>query len=218
MSRWLVVLVALTALTMVVFAIWPGIDLAVAHYFYDRGGFLGRDGLDRVGRDFFRVTPYLLLIAFAALYAARRFGVAVPYAPTGRAVVFMAATLAIGPGLIVNLGLKDHAHRPRPVHVQDFGGSAEFRPWYRFDGACRMNCAFASGEAAQGFWMVAPASLAPPPFRPLAIGAALLFGAGASVLRLAFGGHFLSDVLIGGLISLIVIVVGYRLAWPRGAP
>jgi membrane-associated PAP2 superfamily phosphatase len=218
MARPLTVLIALTALTMAVFALWPGIDLTVAHYFYDRGGFLGRDGLERFGRDFFRVTPYLLLVGFAVLYGLRRFGVAVPYAPTGRALVFLAATMAIGPGLIVNVGLKDHAHRPRPVHVQEFGGADEFRPWYRFDGACRKNCAFASGEAAQGFWMVAPASLAPPPARPLAIGAALLFGVGASVLRLAFGGHFLSDALFGGLISLIVIVLAHRVIWPCGGP
>jgi len=218
MTRWLLVLLGLTFLTLVVFALWPGIDLAVSHYFYDQGGFIGRDGLERFGRDFFRVTPYVLLIGFAILYGLRRFGVAVPYAPTGRALVFLAATMAIGPGLIVNSGLKSHAHRPRPVHVQEFGGSDEFRPWYRFDGACEKNCAFASGEAAQGFWMVAPASLTPPQLRPLAIGAALLFGAGASGLRLAFGGHFLSDVLLGGLISLIVIVLARRVIWPRGAP
>lgn len=216
MSRPLLVLIALTLLTAVVFALWPGIDLAVSHHFYDNGGFAGHDRLARIGRDFFRITPYALLIVFAVLYALRRLGVAVPYAPTGRALIFLAATMAIGPGLIVNLGLKDHAHRPRPVHVTEFAGSDEFRPWYRFDGACRTNCAFASGEAAQAFWMVAPASLAPPPVRTLAIGVALLFGVGASVLRLAFGGHFLSDVLLGGLISMIVVVLARRMIWPRG--
>jgi membrane-associated PAP2 superfamily phosphatase len=218
MSRWLVLLLALLALTLAVFALWPGIDLAVAHYFYDHGGFSGRTGVDRFGRDFFRVTPWALLIGFAVLYALRRCGVAVPYAPTGRALIFLVATMAIGPGLIVNLGLKHHAHRSRPVYVREFGGPDEFQPWYRFDGACDVNCSFASGEAAQGFWMVAPASLAPPPLRPVAIGAALLFGVGASVLRLAFGGHFLSDALVGGLIALIVIVLARWAIWRHGAP
>jgi membrane-associated PAP2 superfamily phosphatase len=218
MMRSLVVLLALTALTLVVFALWPGIDLAVAHYFYDRGGFIGRDGLERFGRDFFRVTPFIVLAAFAALYALRRFGVAVPYAPSGRGLLFLAVTMALGPGLIVNVGLKDHAHRPRPVHVVEFGGSEEFRPWYRFDGACRKNCSFVSGEAASGFWMVAPAILAPPPLRGPAMGVAIAFGLGASLLRIAFGGHFLSDALLGGLIALLVIVLAHRVIWPRGAP
>ena len=52
--------------------------------------------------------------------------------------------------------------------------------------------------------MVAPALLAPPPWRAPAVAGALVFGAAASVLRMAFGGHFLSDVLLGGLISLLV--------------
>jgi membrane-associated phospholipid phosphatase len=33
---------------------------------------------------------------------------------------------------------------------------------------------------------------------------------------MAFGGHYLSDVLLGGLITLIVIEVVRRLLWPRG--
>ena len=32
-------------------------------------------------------------------------------------MIFLIATMAIGPGLIVNLGLKDHWHRPRPIQT-----------------------------------------------------------------------------------------------------
>jgi membrane-associated PAP2 superfamily phosphatase len=216
--RWILVVAALIALTLAVFALWPGVDLAVAHVFYDRGGFAGHDRLERFGRDFFRVAPFVALAAYIALYALRRAGVAVFWAPTGLGVIFLIATIAIGSGLIVNLGLKDHTHRPRPVHVVDFGGPDAFRPWYRFDGACKANCSFVSGEAASGFWMVAPALLAPPPWRAPAVAGALVFGAATSVLRMAFGGHFLSDVLLGGLISLLVILVARRLLWPKGGP
>jgi membrane-associated PAP2 superfamily phosphatase len=216
--RWILVVTALIALTLAVFALWPGVDLTVAHFFYDRGGFIGHDGLEQFGRDFFRVAPFVVLAAYVALYALRRAGVAVFWAPTGPGVIFLIATLAIGPGLIVNLGLKDHTHRPRPVHVVEFGGPDEFRPWYRFDGACKANCSFVSGEAASGFWMVAPALVAPPPWRAPAVAGALVFGAAASVLRMAFGGHFLSDVLLGGLISLLVVLVARRLVRPEGAP
>jgi membrane-associated phospholipid phosphatase len=216
--RWILVVSALIALTLAAFALWPGLDLAAAHVFYDRGGFIGRGRLERFWRDFFRVAPFVVLAAYIALYALRRAGVAVIWAPTGLGVIFLIATLAIGSGLIVNLGLKDHTHRPRPVHVVDFGGPDEFRPWYRFDGACKANCSFVSGEAASGLWMVAPALLAPPPWRAPAVVGALVFGAAASVLRMAFGGHFLSDVLLGGLISLLVIFVARRLLWPKGGP
>ena len=214
--RWILIVTALIALTLVVFALWPGVDLVAAHVFYDRGGFIGQSGLEQFARDVLRTAPFVVLAAYIALYVLRRAGVAVFWAPTGRGVIFLIATLAIGSGLIVNLGLKDHAHRPRPVHVVEFGGTDEFRPWYRFDGACEINCSFVSGEAASGFWMVAPALVAPPPWRAPAVVGALVFGAAASVLRLAFGGHFLSDALLGGLIALWIVLVARRLLWPKG--
>jgi membrane-associated PAP2 superfamily phosphatase len=209
---------AAAVLVGAIFAVWPGLDLAVAHLFYDDGGFAGQSRLAKMARDFFRVTPFLVLALYIALYALKRAGVAVRWAPDGRGVVFLIATLVIGSGLIVNLGLKDHSHRPRPVHVAEFGGVDAFRPWDRFDGACKTNCGFASGEAASGFWMTAPALLVPPPWRAPAVAAAIAFGVGASVLRMAFGGHFLSDVLFGGLISLLVVFALRRFVWPRGGP
>jgi membrane-associated phospholipid phosphatase len=132
-------------------------------------------------------------------------------------MIFLIATMIIGPGLIVNLGFKDHWHRPRPVQTQEFNGPSPFTPWYDDNGGCKKNCSFVSGEAATGFWMVAPASVLPPPWRGPGMVAAFAFGFGASLLRLAFGGHYLSDVLLGGLIALIVIEIVRRVIWPRGA-
>lgn len=218
MSRALLVYLSLTALTLGVFAIWPDLDLDVAHFFYDGAGFAGRDVADRFGRDFFRMTPFVVLAVFAALWLAKRGGVALRWAPSGRAVIFLILTIAIGPGVIVNLGLKDHWRRPRPYQTEDFNGPSPFRPWYETNGGCDRNCSFVSGEASTGFWMVAPASLLPPPWRTPAIVAAFAFGVGASLLRLAFGGHYLSDVLLGGLLTLVIIEIARRLLWPKGKP
>jgi lipid A 4'-phosphatase len=209
-------LLALTLAAMAVFAVWPDLDLATSRVFFDGGYFVARGTPARAIRDFFNVTPFVVLAAFALLYALRRFGVAAPYAPSGRALIFLVVTMAAGPGLAVNLGLKDHAHRPRPVQTEEFGGSHQFRPWYRFDGGCKRNCSFVSGEASEAFWMVAPASLAPPPLRPLAIGAALLFGAGAGLMRVAAGGHFLSDVIFAALLTLLIVEGARRLFFPSG--
>ena len=216
--RILLALVAGLVAVGVVFAVWPELDLAATHAFYGHGGFMNRSSAAQAARWFFRLTPFLALAAFAIPYLLRRLGVAVPWAPDGRSLFFLVASITIGSGLIINLGMKDHLHRPRPINVREFGGHDEFRPWYRFDGACRKNCGFASGEASSAFWMVAPALLAPPPFRAAAIAAALAFGVAASALRMAFGGHFLSDVLFGGLISLIVVFAVRRALWPRGGP
>jgi lipid A 4'-phosphatase len=198
-------LVALTLATLIVFALWPQIDLTVARAFYGDSGFIGHDPFERAIRAFFNIAPFVVLAAFAAAYAMRRFGIAISHAPSGRQLVFLIATMAFGPGLVVNLGLKDHTHRPRPVQTDQFGGKFEFRPWYRFDGECRQNCSFVSGEGAEAFWMAAPASLAPPPERALFIAGALLFGVLASLLRMAFGGHYLSDVILAALVMLIIV-------------
>jgi lipid A 4'-phosphatase len=202
--RTLLGLLALTLATLLVFALWPGIDLDVARAFYGAGGF-SHTSLEGAARTFLSTAPFFILGAFMALYALRRFGVAVPYAPTARGLAFLVATMAIGPGLVVNLGLKDHAHRPRPVQTKEFGGPYEFRPWYRFDGECLRNCSFVSGEGSEGFWMMAPAVLTPPPVRPFAMAGALVFGALAGLLRMAFGGHYFSDVLLAALITLTIV-------------
>jgi lipid A 4'-phosphatase len=162
------------------------------------------------------VTPFVVLVAYAALWLAKNRGVKLRWAPSGRAMIFLIATMIIGPGLIVNLGFKDHWHRPRPIQTQEFNGPNPFAPWYDDNGGCKKNCSFPSGEASTGFWMVAPASVLPPPWRGPAMVAAFAFGFGASLLRLAFGGHYLSDVLLGGLVTLIVIEVVRRVIWPKG--
>jgi lipid A 4'-phosphatase len=193
------------------FARWPELDLATTRFVYQHGGFWGASAVARDARDGLRLAPFWLLALLAGLWLARRRGWTSGPAPSTRGMIFLAASLTIGSGLIVNLGLKDHSHRPRPVHVSEFGGDEAFRPWNRFDGACVKNCGFASGEAASGFWIVAPALLAPPPWRAAAIAAAIVYGVATSALRIAFGGHFLSDALIGGLISLIVVMALWRL-------
>jgi lipid A 4'-phosphatase len=191
-----------------VFGLAPQLDMETTRWVFETTGFWGASEAARDARDILRLAPFWLLGALIALALARRF-VATP-APSVRALVFLVASLVVGSGLIVNLGLKDHSHRPRPVHVRDFGGDQEFRPWFRFDGACRSNCSFASGEAASGAWMLAPALLAPPPFQEAAVVGAVVYAIATSALRLAFGAHFLSDVLFGGLISAFVVVAMWR--------
>src|SRR5271156_2192194 len=135
MRSALAVYLALTVLTLGVFALWPELDLMVAHYFFHAGGFFGRGSLERFARDVFRVTPFVVLAAYAALWLGKRSRMKLRWAPSGRAMIFLIATIAIGPVLIINLGLKDHWGRPRPYQTQDFSGQDPFMPWYEMGGA-----------------------------------------------------------------------------------
>ena len=58
---------------------------------------------------------------------------------------------------------------------------------------------------------MAPALLAPPPLRAAAVAAALLFGTAVSALRIAAGGHYLSDTVFAGLLTWLVIILSWRL-------
>lgn len=215
-ARPLSIYLALTALTLIVFGLWPGFDLAFSRLFFDGAGFMGRSEFEHIARTLFAGSPFVVLAAYTALWLARRAGRALKWAPSGRAMIFLIVTLIVAPELVVNVGLKDHWRRPRPYQTQEFNGPDPFRAWYQTDGGCVRNCSFVSGEASTGFWMVAPASVLPPPAQAPALVAAFAFGAGASLLRLSFGGHYLSDVLLGGLLTLIVIEVARRIIWPKG--
>jgi membrane-associated phospholipid phosphatase len=105
------------------------------------------------------------------------------------------------------------------VTVTQFSGTEQFVPWWDPRGSCGRNCSFFSGEGATAFWTYAPAALTPPAWRPLAYVAATLFGITTSALRMAFGGHFFSDVAAAGLVTFLVIWLAYafiyRWRWTR---
>jgi len=208
-NRAIYLCLALLGLCGLVFAMWPEIDLAAAQIFFGGDHFFGRGWLSHALRLIGIWIPIAVLLGAFIIWIWGLVGKA-PLRLSNKIFVFLLATMILGPGLIVNVGLKDHSHRPRPFTIHQFGGSMEFRPWYRFDGACDHNCSFISGESASATWLVAPALLAPPPFQPLALVSAGLFTAAVSLLRMAFGAHFLSDVLFSTLLNLLLILLGFK--------
>ncbi len=216
MTKYVYLTVALTLLSVVIFSAFPQLDLTVASIFYTpESGFSGITDWGRFGRSVGNVTPFIILAGMIIAYSLKRFGWNVPHAPSAKAVAFVTLAMLAGPLIVVNLGMKDHLHRPRPVQITQFGGKWEFRPFYRFDGECPKNCGFPSGEASEAFWMVAPAMMVPAQWKVPAVAGAVVFGAATSLLRMAFGGHFLSDVIFAALITLLLIFGLYR--WIFGA-
>lgn len=199
-----------TLVAALAFALVPGVDLAVAAFFYEGGGhFAGDTRLGTFMRHVFYWVPTASVVAMLALYAAQRFGSATVWAPTGRGVAFLLLTFAVGPGLLANTLLKEHSHRPRPAQTVEFGGNEPFRPFYTFDGACPRNCSFVSGEGASSAWTLGPALLVPPPWRTPAVAAALVYAGCAGALRMAFGGHYFSDAVFAVLLSWGVLWLGW---------
>jgi membrane-associated phospholipid phosphatase len=139
-----------------------------------------------------------------------------PMLVPGRAAVFLLVTVLLSAVVLTNLTFKSYWGRPRPVMVTEFNGPWQFVPWWDPRGECGRNCSFFSGEGATAFWTYAPAALTPPAWRPLAYVAATAFGVVTSGLRMAFGGHFFTDVAAAGLVSFFVIwlAYGWLYRWP----
>ena len=202
-------LVAATAVVATAFS--PSIDMDVA-----RAVLLPANSPLRpaalVLREILRFTPWAVCIGVTLWLLAQAQRGATSPAVSFRRAAFVVGLFALGPGLLVNAGLKDHSHRPRPSQTVEIGsGTMPFRPFYGFDGGCDRNCAFSSGEASTAFWTTAPALLAPPHLRVVTVGAALLFGVFVSAMRMNIGAHFLSDVSFSALAVLLLTLGARRL-------
>jgi lipid A 4'-phosphatase len=204
----LVLVLAIAAAVGVTFAVFPALDLAISRVFYDPAK-----------QDFsLRFHPWLVWLRSETMWVVTALvapavvalvvKLALPFTRllmSARAAVFLVGTLILGPGLLVNVTLKDNWPRSRPIDVPEFNGSERFVPWWDPRGVCPKNCSFVAGESAGAFWTLAPAALAPPHWRPLAYAAAVAFGVSVSALRIVFGGHFFSDAVFAGVVVFLVI-------------
>lgn len=219
----LIVALSLAAVVGLAFALYPELDLRVARYFYsfvDAGHnafawrlypplMLARDVGLWVGTVL--VAPAVVALLIKLILPRRKLLL------SGRAILFLIVTLALGPGVLVNGVLKEHWGRSRPIDVTQFGGTEHFVAWWDPRGDCPSNCGFVSGDVAGAFWTVAPAALAPPAWRALAYGGALTLGAGMAAIRVMAGGHFITDVVFAGVFTFLIIWIAYGLIyrWPR---
>jgi lipid A 4'-phosphatase len=216
----LFVALSLALVIGLVFGIFPELDLKLASLFYDaptRSFPLKLNWLAELARDgamwiaWGIATPAIAALIIKLIRPDR------PLLMSGRTIVFLLLTLTLSAGVLTNLTFKSYWGRPRPVLVTQFGGDLPFVAWWDPRGQCGRNCSFFSGEGATAFWTLAPAALTPPAWRVLAYAAATLFGAATSVLRMAFGGHFFTDIAAAALVTLVVIWLahGYIYRWPR---
>jgi membrane-associated PAP2 superfamily phosphatase len=206
---------ALVAILTVLFLLFPGLDIWFSGLFYDPntkfpilnlGAFIG---LRAIGND----LTWLAALALVFVVLAK---IALPWRPTlvpPRDILFILSTLAIGPGLVVNLILKDHWGRPRPWRVDIFGGDQPFVGVWRITHACSTNCSFVSGEASSAIWLTTLVVLLPAPWRPLGLRIVIGLAVLLSLNRIAMGGHFLSDVLLSWGITMTILAVAWRLLY-----
>ena len=139
-----VVYVGIVAVTLAIFLFAPQVDLATSGLFYqpERGFVLASwPPIVLLSHAIPRITwGTLILIAVAAsrlLFLGRPL-----WRLDRKALIFLVAATAVGPGLFANTLLKDHWGRARPVQIEAFGGVHRFTPAPLPAAECERNCAF----------------------------------------------------------------------------
>ena len=112
-------------------------------------------------------------------------------------IFFVWTTLFINLVLIINLFLKTFWGRARPGDVLELGGKDVFFPWYQISDVCTSNCSFVSGDAAVGFSLIVFYFISN---NLKYVYLSIIFGFLLGLIRIAEGGHFLSDVVFSAII------------------
>ena len=182
------------AASVLVFSVFPELDLRVTSWFYepDTGFHWGQLPPVLLSYELFKAKSVswviVPLLAYLAYTTIRR----TPMPAKRNAALFLLTMIVVGPIFLVNSGLKDHWGRARPSQVMQFGGDRSYSPPLHPATQCDRNCSFVSGHAAAGFaligfywttrqrrWLIAG----------IALGS--LVGLG----RIIQGGHFFSDIV-----------------------
>ncbi len=204
---WLGLVLAIVVVT----ALWPSLDIVTAAYFYDGTQFTARANIINILlHEMATGWPPKILFGILVL------GLLINCRPgrAWRTWMFLLACLVLGPGLVANVLCKDMWGRARPAQIQEFGGKADFTPFWLPSDQCAKNCSFVNGDGSLGFIMAAPA-LVLVRRRRLLFWSGTGFGSILGINRILMGAHFLSDTVWSALLMLMTMLVLHVLFYGR---
>jgi lipid A 4'-phosphatase len=206
------ILILILGLLTLIFR-FTNLDITLEHYFYssEKGWILQyRPVWDFIYR--FGIFPgYFLafsgLIMISVSYWNRKY---IRFRKVSLLLVF---TIIVGPGILVNLVLKDHTGRPRPREITEFGGTENY--------VCICEKAktnegksFPCGHCSMGFYLAIPFLFYRNRKKALAytfLVTGIAYGFLIGIARMMAGGHFASDVVWAGALTWGVALGGYYL-------
>ncbi len=128
-----------------------------------------------------------------------------------RHALLVVLTLALGPGLLVNVIFKDHWGRPRPRQTTEFGGRWAHQSLLE-KGTSGRGKSFPCGHSSAGYFFFAFYFILRRRHRILSLAtllATIVFGTLIGLARMAVGAHFASDVLWSALLPAAVAFLLY---------
>ncbi|MCM2473964.1 phosphatase PAP2 family protein [Rhizobium sp. CG5] len=222
--QWALRFAALWFLLLATFHAFPQIDIAVARFFFrpftclePQASALACGHFPNAGEQILvrlrKVLFYLpslsaVFLLWLLIECLQQHGATYQRAKT-RTISLTLLSFVIGPYILVNLILKSISGRPRPNETDLFGGDLGFTAAGTFDGLCDSNCSFVSGEAAGAGWLACLVILLPARLRPVLGPPILVLSVTMAAMRVSFGGHYLSDVMLGWLLSVTVFAATF---------
>lgn len=209
-------------ISVLLFTLWPGLDLQVSQAFFDiPSATFPANQLTWI-HAVYVATPWLsralfVLCCLGMVYLKMR---SQPRAlGLQRRLLAWLLMAVLGLGVVVDWGLKDKVGRPRPEQLQLFGADKPFVPAFQWSTHCDVNCSFVSGHAASGFSLMALGMWAGWRRRQNFLVLGMVTGSTIGAVRVAQGGHFVSDVVFSGwaiwLTYLLIRRIWLVLRWSR---
>ena len=118
-----------------------------------------------------------------------------------RRALYVLLVIAIGPGLVINLIVKDHWGRPRPVHVKEYGGEYAYIPPGQIGHS--PDKSFVCGHCSVGYAFFVLYFLSQN-HKALYFALTLVLAWTMGFTRMTAGGHFVSDILWSGYLVFLV--------------
>jgi lipid A 4'-phosphatase len=190
----------------------PFIDVEVARFFYGPdNAFARNDPAVEIIRNFFKAVYIAACVGALAGFVSCYFGRGCWFGLTAVQNLFVITCLALGPGVVSNLVLKDNWGRARPSQIVQFGGERTFSAALVPSQQCKKNCSFVSGEASSIFMVFFAAAFVFPLWARRLVLLGVAGGGAAGLIRMAQGGHFLSDVVFAGIAMALTAAFAYQL-------
>jgi membrane-associated PAP2 superfamily phosphatase len=201
---------------LLLFGLFPVVDLAITDLFYKGGRFPANDWI--LVQAAYRIVPWfgraiLAAMGLVLLVALVHPAAVAKYWRRRAAVLLMCALFGAG---VFTETLKESFGRPRPSQVVEFGGRAQFHGILQPSSDCSGNCSFVSGHATTGFGLMAFGLLGSLRIRRRWWWIATISGFAFGTLRVAQGAHFASDVVFA-MVVMWGTCLPVRLLWLRAA-
>lgn len=157
-----------------------------------------------------------ILIAFYIIYLMLSYALKKPNLLNipRKSIIYLSLVFALGPGLLINAGLKENVGRARPAEVIQFGGEKTFTKAFVISD--QNGTSFVSGHASFGYYFISLAFLTSNRKKKLFFTAfSIMLGLTIGMVRVMQGRHFFSDIVLAFFFVYIVAAITYYFMYQR---